>query len=93
MTSLKYIVSYSSLLCWNPIPLLCHTSTLYITLLSLITSPTDISDLNVGKKITLAMRHSVVDCVQHAADKVKGQAQVNKLMNDPSSIHGRECPH
>ena len=69
-----------------------HASALYITLLFLITSATDFSDLYVGEK-TLAKRYSVVDCIQHTMDKVKGQAQVNKLMNDPSSLHGRECPH
>jgi len=39
------------------------------------------------------MRHSVVACIQSAIDKVKGQAQVNKLTNDPTSLYGRECPH
>jgi len=59
----------------------------------LITSATDISDLYVGNKITLPTRHSVVDCIQRAMDKVKGQAQMNKLTNDQSSLNGRECVH
>jgi hypothetical protein len=28
------------------------------------------------------MRHAVVDCTQHALNKVKGQAQVNTLTKD-----------
>lgn len=43
--------------------------------------------------MTLAVRYAVVDCIQHTLDKVKGQAQVKKLMNDPSFLNGRECPH